>query len=147
MGCLSRASIECTDHMLIYEPSKSSSLMSIEGDFTLTASMAGSGEKLGTNPWIGQPSCCGLCRESFFSGAVDLSIDVDDFMKSCYTWTTWDTYDRESYVDWAWKACDVLVRFSPVGCTLIWIASTLSYEYRLFHIDNLMNLFWVIYST
>jgi hypothetical protein len=34
------------------------------------ASLAGSGEKLGMNPWIGQPTCCGLCREPFFSGAV-----------------------------------------------------------------------------
>jgi hypothetical protein len=34
------------------------------------ASLAGSGEKLGTDPQIGQPACCGLCRESFFSGVV-----------------------------------------------------------------------------
>jgi hypothetical protein len=29
-----RASIECTDHMLVYEPNKPSSLTSIEGGFT-----------------------------------------------------------------------------------------------------------------
>jgi hypothetical protein len=34
------------------------------------ASLAGSGEKLGMDPRIGQPTCCGLCREPFFSGAV-----------------------------------------------------------------------------
>jgi hypothetical protein len=34
------------------------------------ASLAGSEEKLGMDPWIGQPACCGLCREPFFSGAV-----------------------------------------------------------------------------
>jgi hypothetical protein len=33
------------------------------------------GEKLDTNPRIGQPSCYGLCREHFFSGAVAL-VDV-----------------------------------------------------------------------
>jgi hypothetical protein len=30
------------------------------------ASLAGSGEKLGTDLRIGQPTCCGLCREYFF---------------------------------------------------------------------------------
>jgi hypothetical protein len=34
------------------------------------ASLAGSGEKLGTDLLIGQSACCGLCREPFFSGAV-----------------------------------------------------------------------------
>jgi hypothetical protein len=29
-----------------------------------------------------------LCQEAFFSGAVALSIVVDDFMKGCYIWTT-----------------------------------------------------------
>jgi hypothetical protein len=52
-----------------------------------TASMANSKEKLGTDPWIGQPSCCGLCREPFFLGAVALSTAVDDFMKGCYVVT------------------------------------------------------------
>jgi hypothetical protein len=53
-----------------------------------TISLAGSGEKLGMNPQIGQPSYCGLCREPFFSGAVALSIAVDDGAKGCYMWTT-----------------------------------------------------------
>jgi hypothetical protein len=48
--------IECTDHMLVYEPSKPSSLTSTEGGFTPTASMAGSEENPGTNPRIGQSS-------------------------------------------------------------------------------------------
>jgi hypothetical protein len=39
------------------------------------------GEKLGIDPWIGQPSCCGLGWEPFFSRAVPLSIVVDDFTK------------------------------------------------------------------
>jgi hypothetical protein len=68
----------------IYEPSKPSSLPSIEGGFTPTTPMAGSAEKLGTDPQIGQPSCCGLCREPFFSGVVALSIAVDDGAKGCY---------------------------------------------------------------
>jgi hypothetical protein len=67
---------------------KPSSLSSTEGDFTPTTSMASSGEKLDTDPWIDQPSCCGLCWESFFSGAVALSIAVDDFVKGCYALIT-----------------------------------------------------------
>jgi hypothetical protein len=79
-----RASIECIDRMLVYEPSKPSSLLSIDSCFTSTASMVASGTELGTDLWIGQPSCYGLCREPFFSGVVALSIIVDDFMKGCY---------------------------------------------------------------
>jgi hypothetical protein len=67
-----------------YGPSKPSSLMSIEGGFTPTALMASSWEKLGTDPRIGQPSYYGLCWEPFFSGAVALSIVVNDFTKGCY---------------------------------------------------------------
>jgi hypothetical protein len=73
--------------MLVYGSSKPSSLTSTEGDFTPTSSMAGSGEKLGTETQISQPSCCGLCQEPFFSGAVAQSIAVNGFMKGCYTWT------------------------------------------------------------
>jgi hypothetical protein len=68
-------------------PGKPSSLPSIEGGFTPTASMTGLGEKLGTNLQIGQPTCCGLCQKPFFSGAVALSVPVDDFAKCCYVLT------------------------------------------------------------
>jgi hypothetical protein len=46
--------------------------------------MVALGTELGTDLWIGQSSCYGLCQEPFFSGAVALSIIVDDFMKGCY---------------------------------------------------------------
>jgi hypothetical protein len=62
-------------------------------------SLAVVGEKLGMDPRIGWPSCCGLCREPFFSGAVDLFKSVDDCMKGCYMWTTGDTYGRGPYAD------------------------------------------------
>jgi hypothetical protein len=75
-------------HAGVYGPSKPSNLPSTEGGFIPTASMAGSGEKLGTDPWIDQPLCCGLCREPFFSGAMALSITVDDGSNGCYMWTT-----------------------------------------------------------
>jgi hypothetical protein len=49
--------------------------------------MAVLGEKLGTEPHIGQPVCCGLCQEPFFSGAVALLNSVDDYVKGCYALT------------------------------------------------------------
>jgi hypothetical protein len=66
-----------------YGPGKYSSLPSTEGGFTPTASMAILGEKLGTDPRICQPACCGLGWEPFFSGAVVLSNVIDDFVKGC----------------------------------------------------------------
>jgi hypothetical protein len=58
------------------------------------------GEKLGTDPWISQLSCCGFGRESFFSGAVTLLNSVDDYVKDWYALTAWDTYGMGPYVDW-----------------------------------------------
>jgi hypothetical protein len=46
--------------------------------------MANSGEKLGTDLQIGQPTRWGLCREPFLLEAVALSIAVDDFTKGCH---------------------------------------------------------------
>jgi hypothetical protein len=115
-------------HAGAYVPSKPSNLPSTEGGFTPTISMAGSGEKLVTDPWIGQSSCCGLSREPFFSGAVALSIAVDDGTKGCYILTTWDMYGLGPYADWVWKVCGVLVGFSPAGCTSIRISATLKNE-------------------
>jgi hypothetical protein len=56
--------------------------------FTPTASIVVLGEKLGMNPRIDQPSCCGLGQEPFFSGAVALLNSVDDYAKGCYELTT-----------------------------------------------------------
>jgi hypothetical protein len=111
-----------------YGPGKPSSQLSTEAWLFPTALLAILGEKLGTDPWIGWLACCGLCREPFFSGAVDLFKSVDDCMKGCYIWTVWDTYGRRPYMDWAWKACGVLVGFFLAGCTSIRITTTLGYE-------------------
>jgi hypothetical protein len=43
-----------------------------------TASLVGSGKKLGMDPRIGQSVRCVLCREPIFSGGVTLSNFVDD---------------------------------------------------------------------
>jgi hypothetical protein len=45
------------------------------------------GEKLGMDARIRRPSSYGLCREPFFSGAVDLYKYIDDFTKGCYALT------------------------------------------------------------
>jgi hypothetical protein len=91
-------------------------------------SLSALGEKLGMDPRISQPACCGLCWEPFFSGAVGSVQICRRLAKGCYMWTMWDTYGLGPYTDWAWEACGMLVRFSPVGCTLIWITATLGYE-------------------
>jgi hypothetical protein len=56
--------------------------------FASTASLVSSGEKLNTNPLIGQSTCCELCQEPFFSGAVALLNSVDDYTKGCYALIT-----------------------------------------------------------
>jgi hypothetical protein len=92
------------------------------------ASLAGSGEKLGTDPRIDQPACCGLCREPFFSGAVGSIQICRRPAKGCHirgppagsvcgrTWTGVGSVHV------------VLVGFSPAGCTSIRITVTLGYE-------------------
>jgi hypothetical protein len=39
------------------------------------------------DPWITQPGW-ELCREPFFSEAVDLFKSIDNYAKGCYMWTT-----------------------------------------------------------
>jgi hypothetical protein len=115
-------------HDDVYGPSKPSSWSSIGVSLTPPTSLVGSGEKLLTDPRIDQPACCGLCREPFFSGAMRSVQIYRRLTKCCYMWTTWDTYGPRPYMDWAWEACSVLVRFSPAGSTSIQIITTLRYE-------------------
>jgi hypothetical protein len=73
-----------------------------------------------------------VVESPYFLGAVG-SIQIYRWLvKGYYMWTTWDTYDRGSYVDRAWKACGVLVGFSLAECTSIRITVNLGYEYCLF---------------
>jgi hypothetical protein len=87
------------------------------------ASLAGSGEKLGMEPWIGQPARCGLCREQW-----DLSKSVGVSRKVA----TYEDRPQEAYAGRLWTGMGsvrvVLVEFSPAGCTSIRIAATLRYE-------------------
>jgi hypothetical protein len=87
MGWPPRESIERTDHMPVYGPNKPSSRLLIEACLFSTVSLAVVGKKLGMDIRISQPLCCELCRESFFSGVMDLFKSVDDYAIGCYTWT------------------------------------------------------------
>jgi hypothetical protein len=79
-------------------------------------------------PLIGQPTCWGLCREPFFSGAVTPSNSIGGSWKVA----TYGDRPEEAYAGCTWTSVGgvhvVLVGFSPVGCTSIRIAATLGYE-------------------
>jgi hypothetical protein len=114
-----------------------------------TTSMTIMGEKLGVDPWIGQPSRCGSGREPFFLGAVDLFNSVDNYAKGCYAQTVWDTYGREPYEDRVWATCGMLVSFPLQGVCqfespwLLDMSNRLSCGHQL--LDNLMTLM-VVYD-
>jgi hypothetical protein len=74
---------------------------------------AGSGDKLGMDLRIGQPARCGLCREPFFSGAVPLSIVVEDFTKGCHVWGLPTGSVHRAYMDWRGKRTCRIGRVFP----------------------------------
>jgi hypothetical protein len=86
------------------------------------------GRETGYGPWIGQPACCGLCREPFFLGAVTLSNSVDGSWKVAM----YGDGSQKVYVGRTWTGVGsvhvMLVGFPPVGCTSIRIAVTVGYE-------------------
>jgi hypothetical protein len=86
-------------HADVYGRSKPSSWSPTGAWLMPTTSLVGSGEKLGTDPWVGQPACCGLCQKPFFLGAVGSVQICQRIMKGCYMWTTGDTYGLEPYID------------------------------------------------
>jgi hypothetical protein len=92
------------------------------------ASLAGSGEKLGTDPRIDQPACCGLCWEPFSWEQWDLSKSIGVSRKVA----TYGDRPQEAYAGRTWIGVGsvrvVLVGFSPAGCTSIRITATLGYE-------------------
>jgi hypothetical protein len=74
--------------MLVYEHSKTSSLSSMEGGFTPTASMVASGREAVYGPVDRSTIMLWIESGALFSGAVALFITVDDFLKDYYTWIT-----------------------------------------------------------
>jgi hypothetical protein len=73
------------------------------------------GEKLGTDPRIGQSACYGLGWEPFFSGAVDLLNSIDDSRKVA----TYRDYPQEVYECRTWTGTKniriMCIRFSLQG--------------------------------
>jgi hypothetical protein len=69
-----------------------------------------------------------IVSEALFLGSSDYVQRCRRLVKGCYALNAWDTYGIEPYVDWAWKAYGVLVRFSPAAYTSIRITATLRYE-------------------
>jgi hypothetical protein len=86
-----------------YGSSKPSSRLVTEAWLFPTISLAVVGEKLGTDPWISQLAYCGLCREPFFSGAMDLFKSVDDCTKGCHVRGLSVGSVHQAYVDWRGK--------------------------------------------
>jgi hypothetical protein len=86
-----------------YGPSKPSSLPSTEACLKSTALLVGLGEKLDTDPRIGQPTCCELCQESFFTGVVGSMQIYRRLVKSYHVRGLPTGSVRRAYVDWRGK--------------------------------------------
>jgi hypothetical protein len=96
--------------------------------FAPTTSLVGSGEKLGTDPRIGQPTCCGLYQSPFSREQWPCSTLLATVRKVA----TYVDCPQEACAGRTWtgvgSVCVVLVGFSPVWCTSIRIDTTLRYE-------------------
>jgi hypothetical protein len=77
-------------------------------------SLAGSGEKLGTEPRIDQSTCCGLCREPFFSGAVGSIQICRRLTKGCHVRGPPVGSVCRAYVDWRGKRTCRVGRVFPL---------------------------------
>jgi hypothetical protein len=71
------------------------------------------GEKLGGVPRIGQPTCCGLERETFFLRVVDPSNSVDNTVKGCHVRGLPTGSIQMEYVDWQEKCTYYVNQVSP----------------------------------
>jgi hypothetical protein len=129
MSYLPWVSIERTDRMLIYGPSKLMWLCNHLAETSLPYSKAVVREGEWGDPRQ-RPGQSVFSRQDFSRVYGHISISWG-LAKSCLHGPP-EMYDRGPYADRAWKACGILVRFSTVGCTLIQITATLEYEYRLF---------------
>jgi hypothetical protein len=115
-------------HADVYRPSKSSSWLPTVAWLYPHCFIGWLMRETGYGPIDRSADMLWIVLGAFFSGVVTLLNSVDDYMKGCYMWTTWDTYGLGPYMGWAWKSCGVLVGFSPAGCTSIRITVTLRYE-------------------
>jgi hypothetical protein len=77
--------------------------------FAPTTSLVGSGEKLGTDPRIGQPACCRLCQEPCFSGAMALlnSVGGEWLLYVDHVTYVWSRAIRGPSVESVWRVGQV----------------------------------------
>jgi hypothetical protein len=116
MSCPPWASIEHTDHILELWPSKPSSLLSTEGWLYPHCFIGYVRREIGWRLVNKSTDVLWMLSRALFLKSSDFSNAADNFVKGCYMWTTWDTYGRGPYVDWAWDACDMsLIRFLQLG--------------------------------
>jgi hypothetical protein len=80
------------------------------------ASLAGLGEKLGTDPRIGQLACYALCREPFFLRSSGIYPNLSALRKRLPRTGTAAGSVRRAYVDWSGKHTCQVGGFSPAGC-------------------------------
>jgi hypothetical protein len=127
-GLSPRASIECTDRMLVFM-GPSSLVTDCQRMFGFLHCIIGwLGRETGYVPSDWLADVLWIMSGTLFLGSSDSLQHCWWLVKSCYMWTTWDMYDPRPYADWAWKVCGMLVRFSPAWCTSIRLTATLRYE-------------------
>jgi hypothetical protein len=116
-----------------YGPSKPSSLTSTEGDFTLTASMVGLGEKLGTDPQIGQLVMLWIGSRALFSQEQWLCPSLLTASRKVAICGPREIrmVDGHTRIECG-KHVACCSGFPLAGCTSFQIAATLGYEYHLF---------------
>jgi hypothetical protein len=125
-----------------YGFSKPSSLSSIEAWLKPTASLVGLEDKLGTDPWIGQPTCCGLCRESFFGSSgihPNLSMTHEWLLYIDHVRYIWSMAIHELSVKYVWCvgrvfSCRVYID-SNRRDSWIWVSLICGSH----HVDNVTN--------
>jgi hypothetical protein len=81
MDWFPQASFELTDPLLVIWSSKSSSLSSTEVWLKPTASLVGWGEKLGTDPCIGQPRVLWIMSGALFLGGSEICPNLSVTLK------------------------------------------------------------------
>jgi hypothetical protein len=79
--------------MLVYGPSKASSLLSTKAWLKPTTSLAVRGKKLGEDPQIGQSACWGCSQESLFIGSSGIhanrSVTLERLLYANYVRYIW----------------------------------------------------------
>jgi hypothetical protein len=148
MGWPLRASIERTDRILVYEPSKSNSLSSTEAWLKPTASLAVRGEKLGGGPQIGQSACWGCSWESLFLRSSEicpnLSVTHERLLYVDHVRYIWSRVIHGLSVESMWYVRSDFPLQGVYQFESPWLSDiSTAYLWQLSR-SNLMNLIWLM---